>query len=87
VVEEEGMNEMMDPYDPSGGMYVNLRRRMVQNLKAQGLEGSILELTQTAYEQTLKTENIMLTPLEKKKLFSDILKLLFEDMTNGFDGK
>ncbi len=81
------MNEMLDPYDPSSGMYVNLRRRMVQNLKALGVEGSILEVAQTAYEATLKTENILLTPLEKRKLFSDVLKLLFEDMTNAFDGK
>jgi hypothetical protein len=87
VVEEEGMNEMMDPYDPSSGMYVNLRRRMVQNLKALGVEGTILEVAQTAYETTLKTENILLTPTEKKKLFSDVLKLLFEDMNNSFDGK
>jgi hypothetical protein len=87
VVEEEGMNEMMDPYDPSSGMYVNLRRRMVQNLKALGVEGTILEVAQTAYETTLKAENILLTPTEKKKLFSDVLKLLFEDMNNTFDGK
>lgn len=78
---------MLDPYDPSNGMYVNLRRRMVQNLKASGLEGTILEVAQTAYEATLKTENILLTPVEKKKLFSDVLKLIFEDMNNGFDGK
>lgn len=81
------MNEMMDPYDPSNGMYVKLRRRMVQNLKARGVEGTILEVAQTAYEATLKTENILLTPIEKKKLFSDVLKLLFEDMNNAFDGK
>lgn len=81
------MNKMMDPYDPSNGMYVNLRRRMVQNLKALGVEGTILEVAQTAYEATLKTENILLTPIEKKKLFSDVLKLLFEDMNNTFDGK
>jgi hypothetical protein len=68
-------------------MYVNLRRRMVQNLKALGVEDTILEVAQTAYETTLKTENILLTPLEKKKLFSDVLKLLFEDMNNTFDGK
>ena len=68
-------------------MYVNLRRRMVQNLKALGIEGSILEVIQTAYEETLRAENIMLTPIEKKKLFSDVLKLLFEDMSNDLDGK
>jgi hypothetical protein len=87
VVEEEGITRMLDPYDPSNGMYVNLRRRMVQNLKASGLEGTILEVAQTAYEATLKAENILLTPLEKRKLFSDVLKLLFEDMNRGFDGK
>lgn len=78
---------MLDPYDLSNGMYVNLRRRMVQNLKAAGLEGTILEVAQTAYEATLKAENILLTPGEKRKLFSDVLKLLFEDMSAGFDGK
>jgi hypothetical protein len=87
MAEEARMNEMLDPYDPSSGMYVNLRRRMVQNLKALGVEGTILEVAQTAYEATLKTENILLTPTEKKKLFSDVLKLLFEDMNNAFDGK
>lgn len=74
---------MPNPYDPSNGMYVNLRQRMVQNFKAAGVEGTILEVIQTAYEETLKKENILLTPLEKKKLFSDVLKLLFEDMSNG----
>jgi hypothetical protein len=68
-------------------MYVNLRRRMVQNLKALGVEGSILEVIQTAYDETLRAENIMLTPIEKKKLFSDVLKLLFEDMNNSLDDK
>ena len=29
-----------------------------------------------------KAENILLTPIEKKKLFSDVFKLLLEDM-NG----
>jgi hypothetical protein len=72
-----------NPYDPTDGMYVNLRQRMVQNFKAAGLEGTILEVIQTAYEEILKKENILLTPLEKKKLFSDVLKLLFEDMSNG----
>ena len=78
---------MLNPYDPSNGMYVNLRRRVVQNLKALGIEGSILEVVQTAYEEALRAENIMLAPIEKKKLFSDVLKLLFEDMSNDFDGK
>jgi len=78
---------MFNPLVPPDGMYVNLRRRMLQNLKAQGVEGSILEIAQTAYERTLKFENVMLTPLEKKKLFSDVLKLLFEDMNNHVDGK
>jgi hypothetical protein len=87
VVEEEGMNQMLNAYDPANGMYVNLRRRMVQNLKASGLEGTILNVAQTAYEQTLKAENILLTPVEKRKLFTDVLKLLFEDMNNHFDGK
>jgi hypothetical protein len=68
-------------------MYVNLRRRMVQNLKAQGVEGSILEVIQTAYEETLRAENLMLTPIEKKKLFSDVLKLLFEDMNKSLEDK
>ena len=78
---------MSNPYDPSNGMYVNLRQRMVQNFKAAGVEGTILEVIQTAYEETLKKENILLTPLEKKKLFSDVLKLLFEDMNNSLDGR
>ena len=84
---EEKRVKVLNPYDPSNGMYVNLRRRMVQNLKALGIEGSILEVIQTAYEETLRAENIMLTPIEKKKLFSDVLKLLFEDMSNDLDGK
>jgi hypothetical protein len=68
-------------------MYVNLRRRMVQNLKALGVEGSIIEVIQTAYEETLRAENLMLTPIEKKKLFSDVLKLLFEDMNKSLEDK
>lgn len=79
--------KMLNSYDPSDGMYVNLRRRMVQNLKTLGVEGSIIEIAQTAYEKTLKTENILLSPIEKKKLFSDVLKLLLEDMSNRFDEK
>ena len=66
-------------------MYVNLRRRILQNLKALGLDGSIIEMTQTAYEATLKAENILLTPIEKKKLFSDVFKLLLEDMNGKFN--
>ena len=78
---------MMNPSGLGDGMYVNLRRRMFQNLKTAGLEGSILEIAQTAYEAVLKKENILLTPVERKRLFSDVLKLLFEDMNNSMDGK
>lgn len=78
---------MMNPSNAGDGMYVNLRKRMFQNLKASGLEGSILELAQTAYDQILRAENILLSPLEKKKLFSDVLKLLFDDMNDHFAGK
>ncbi len=83
---EEARMKILNSYDPSDGMYVNLRQRIVQNMKILGVEGSIIEISQTAYEETLKAENILLTPAEKKKLFSDVLKLLLEDMNHGFDG-
>ena len=65
---------MPNPYDPSNGMYVNLRQRMVQNFKAAGVEGTILEVIQTAYEETLKKENIQTRNRDLQKLFYRFFK-------------
>ncbi|MEW6085588.1 MAG: hypothetical protein AB1607_13435 [Chloroflexota bacterium] len=67
------------------GSYHNLEERMYKKVSAKVNE-QILEIMMKAYENALYAENVVLSRPERKRLFSKILKLVFEDLFKKLDG-
>ena len=78
---------MQNPFMPGSdsGSYTNLKERVFQNVQAANVNDHIFEIVKRAYEQTLAKENIMLSRPERKRLLSQILKLVLEDMVKKLD--
>ncbi|MBC7879130.1 MAG: hypothetical protein H7Y59_18315 [Anaerolineales bacterium] len=68
------------------GSYHNLKERMFKKVNAN-VNDQILVILQTAYENALNAENIVLTRPERKRLFSQVLKLVLEDMIKKLDDR
>jgi len=66
------------------GSYYNLKERMYKKVSAN-VDEQILYILQTAYEKALNEENIVLSRSERKRLFSQIVKLVMEDMIKKLD--
>jgi hypothetical protein len=66
------------------GSYHNLKERMFKKVNAN-VNDQVLVILQTAYENALNAENIVLTRPERKRLFSQVLKLVLEDMIKKLD--
>ena len=67
------------------GSYHNLKERMYKKVSAN-VNDQISGILQKAYENALYEENVVLSRPERKRLFSQILKLILEDMIKKFDG-
>jgi len=61
------------------GSYHNLKERMYKKVSANVNE-QILEMMMKAYENALDEENIMLSRPERKRLFSQIIQMVMEDI-------
>jgi len=59
---------------------------MYQKVSAN-VNDQILGILQKAYENALYEENIMLSRAERKRLFSQILKLVFEEILKKLEGR
>ena len=66
------------------GSYHNLKERMYKKVSAQVNE-QILEMMIKAAETALNDENIVLTRPERKRLLSQITKMVMEDMLKKLD--
>ena len=67
------------------GSYVNLQKRMFQKVQDSKVNDHIFEIVQMAYEEALTAENILLSRPERQRLFSQILKMVLEDMFKKLD--
>jgi len=79
---------MKNPFGPdpdSFSSYVNLKQRMLQLVKGKRVYDQIFQVVQTAYEEALKTENIVLSPPEQKRMLAQIFRLMLEDMLKKLD--
>ena len=74
---------MQNPFDsqPDSGSYVNLRKRLFQSVQSANLNEQILEVIKKA----LEAENIVLSRPERKRLFSQIVNLVSEDLTRKLE--
>ena len=66
------------------GDYRNLKERMYKKVSAKVNE-QIRGIMVNAYENALNEENIILTRPERKRLFSQIVKMVMEDITGNSD--
>ncbi len=69
------------------GSYSNLQKRMLQKIQEAGVNDQIFEAVQKAYEEALTSENIVLSRPERKRLLSQILKLVLDDMIKKLDDR
>ena len=79
---------MKNPFghDPdSFHSYVNLKQRMFALVRGKKVYDQIFEIVQKAYEEALKEENIVLSRPEQKRMLSQILRLMLEDMIQKLD--
>ena len=66
------------------GSYHNLKERMYKKVSAKVNE-QIFDIMIKAYENALYEENIMLSRPERKRLLSQIIKMVMEDAIKGLD--
>jgi len=79
---------MKNPFGPepeSLSSYVNLKKRMLQHVQAAKVNDQIFEVVQKSFEDALKAENIILSLPERKRMLSQILKSVLEDMIKKLD--
>jgi len=67
------------------GSYHNLQERMYKKVSAN-VNNQILEILQKAYENALYEENVALSRPERKRLLSQIVKMVMEDVGRKLDG-
>ena len=80
---------MLNPFGSQRvpGSYVNLQKRMLQRIQSAKIDDQIFEVVMRAYEVALNEEGILLSRPERKRLLSQILKLVLEDMTRKLDDR
>jgi hypothetical protein len=78
---------MLNPFGSQRvpGSYVNLQERMLQRIQAAKTDDQIFEVVKRAYEVALNEEGILLSRPERKRLLSQLLKLVLEDMIRKLD--
>ena len=67
------------------GSYENLRERMYKKVSANVNE-QITEIMVKAYENALYEVNVVLSRSERKRLLSQIMQMVMEDIIKKFDG-
>jgi hypothetical protein len=67
------------------GSYDNLKERMYKKVFTN-VNGQILEIMVKAYENALDEENVVLSRPERKRLLSQIVKMVMEDLLKKVDG-
>jgi hypothetical protein len=80
---------MKNPFgsEQDPGSYVDLKKRMLQRVQSFKVNDRIFEVVQVAYENALKAENIVLSSPERKRMLSQILKSVLEDMIKKLDNR
>ena len=80
---------MQNPFMPGSdsGSYTNLKEKVFQNVQAANVNDHIFEIVKRAYEQALAKENIMLSRPERKRLLSQVLKLVLDDMIKKLEDR
>jgi len=67
------------------GSYENLKERMYKKVSAN-VNDQLRAILVKAYETALYEENVMLARAERKRLLSQIVKMVMEDVLKKLDG-
>jgi hypothetical protein len=82
---------MLNPFGtqnyPQGGSYTDLKKRVLRRVQAAKVSDQIFESVQKAYEDVLTSEQIVLSRPERKRLLSQILRSVLEDMLKKLDDR
>ena len=80
---------MENPFalQPDSGSYTNLKERIFQQIQAAGINDRIFESVKKAYEEALVRENVILSRPERKRLLSQVLKLVLDDMSKKLEDR
>ncbi len=72
---------MKNPFgdQPIPGSYHNLQERLYKKVSTQVNEQLFRDM-QNAYEQALNEENVVLSRSERKRLFSQIITMVMQDL-------
>ena len=62
------------------GSHLNLKERLYKKVKAAKVDEQILAIMLKAYEDALYEENVALSRPERNRLFSQIIKMIMEDV-------
>lgn len=68
------------------GSYDNIKERLYKNVSSQVNE-NLLDMIVKAYETALNQENVVLSRPERKRLLSEIMKMVMEDTLKKLDNK
>lgn len=71
--------------DPGLYSYVNLKKRLYQNVQAAGVNDEIFRAVQKAFEAALDKEKLPLARAERKRLLAQIMKQVLADMLAKLD--
>lgn len=82
---------MLNPFGseqvPGFSSYTDLKKRITLKVQAANVNDQIFQAVHIAFENALGSENpaVPLTHPERKRLFSQVLKSVLEDMVNKLD--
>jgi len=78
---------MLNPFGSNNdaGSYFNLQKRILQRVQSSGINEKIVEIIRGAYEDAINAENVVLSGPERRRLFSQVSKLILEDVNKKLD--
>jgi hypothetical protein len=66
------------------GSYFNLKERIYKKV-SEDVNDQILDMVMKAYENALQEENVVLSRPERKRLLSQIMAMVMDDMLKKLD--
>jgi hypothetical protein len=82
---------MLNPFgpqrEPGLPSYVDLKKRITQKVQSTDVNDQIFQAVQNAFENVMASEHprVLLSRPERKRLFSQILRSVLEDMIRKLD--
>jgi hypothetical protein len=78
---------MLNPFDSNkdNSSYVNLQKRIFQRVQSSEINNQIIEIVRKSYDDAINAENVELIHTENKRLLSQVLRLVLEDLNKKLD--